>query len=328
MKYPMLANYVTFKRVADSRLGDYCEAYNYLTDEKSRLDLRSVSFARKLNGKRDPYKIDKRLSKRDVDVILRTLRFNDMLRDSLFLSKSVFDLMITVWKPKVTKSMRVTAFYLNFLLLFSWLPLLITGIALFVKNIGHINIDFIFTGFYTGLLLGMLLHEIGHAIATLGCGGKLFEMGLMMRLFIPGAYVLSDTEHIKSRFFRIQVHAAGVEANFALAGTALILCTLNYNISGFFYGMAMNNIILGLINSSFVSGLDGAHIISELIGGNINFFGKAKKIVRSKGIRKKLRKKGVNGRITIATSYIITGLQIFLPLIYIFEIVQVITCFL
>lgn len=323
----MLANYIRFKRISSDYAEDFCEAYNYLTDRRCKLDLRTAAFAHKLNGFRDPYKVDKRLSAEEVDDMLDTLNFYEIVRDKRFISKSVIDFMMTVWRPKVTQSMRVAAFFLNHLLLISWLPVLVIGILLFSKNMYMIDDDYMLIGVYLGTLVGLVLHEIGHAVATLGCGGKLFEMGVMMRLFIPGAYVLSDLKHVKSRFYRIQVHAAGVETNFGLVGISLILSTMCYSFGGIFLGAAISNLILALVNSTFANGLDGAHIIGELLCGDLDFVDKARKIVKSKRVRNRFKRKGINGRVTIAVSYIIIGLQIFLPMIYIFNIMQVIKCF-
>lgn len=328
MSYPMLANYIRFKRKSSDYAEDFCEAYNYLTDIRCKLDLKTAAFARKLNGFRDPYRVDKRFTRAEVDDMLDTLSFYGIVRDRRFLSKSIFELMMTVWKPKVTQSMRIAAFFLNYLLLISWLPLLIAGILLLNQNMYMIDDDYMLAVVYLGTLVGLALHEIGHAIATLGCGGRLFEMGIMLRLFMPGAYVLSDLKCVKSRFYRIQVHAAGIETNFSLVGMSLILSAVCYNFGGIFLGAAISNLILALVNSTFVNGLYGAHIIGELLCGDLDFIDKARKIVKSKRVRNRFIRKGINGRVTIAISYIITVLQIFLPLIYIFNIMQVIKCFL
>lgn len=324
----MLANYVSFKKVSNDYEEDFCEVYNYLTDRRCRIDLKTAAFARKLNGTRDPYKVDKRFTKEEVDDMLEILNYYDILRDKRFVSKSIFALMITVWKPKVNQTVRVVAFFLNHLLLSSWLPLLVIGMIVFEKNMYIVNDNYIFVGVYLGLLLGLALHEIGHAIATLSCGGKLFEMGVMLRIFIPGAYVLSDLNRVKSRFYRIQVHAAGVETNFSIVGISLILSVLLYRNGGIFLGAAFSNLILALINSTFVNGLDGAHIIGELLCGDMDFINKAKKIVHSKRIRSNFKRIGINGHATVAISYIMVGLQVFLPVFYIFDIIQVIRCFL
>lgn len=327
MGYPMLANYVRFKRISPDYTEDFCDVYNYLTDRKTKIDLKTAAFARKLNGFRDPYKVDKRFTREEVDKMLKTLTFHGIVRDRRFISKSIVDLMITIWRPKVTKTMRVVAFFLNSLLLISWLPLLITGILMFVKNKDMIGFDHMLIGLYLAIPLGLSLHEIGHAIATLGCGGRLFEMGVMMRFFIPGAYVLSDLKCVKSRFYRIQVHAAGVETNFGLVGISLILSSLFYNNGVIFLGAAFSNLILALVNSTFANGLDGAHIIGELLCGDVDFINKAKEILHSKSVRRRFKRKGITGNATIVVSYIIVVLQIFLPVLYIFDIMQVIRCF-
>lgn len=57
----------------------------------------------------------------------------------------------------------------------------------------------ILLGYGLGIGGGVICHEISHAIACLGYGGKFFEAGVMMKGIMPGAYVLIDDFGIKSR---------------------------------------------------------------------------------------------------------------------------------
>ena len=117
-----------------------------------------------------------------------------------------------------------------------------------------------------GLLAGLFLHELAHAMACMAYGGYVFEIGVMLKLVFPGAYVMMDTRPITGRLKRAQVSAAGIEANLLLAGLALF-CAVHFPGSSLslFY-TALFNTELALVNLLLVDGLDGAGIMAELLG--------------------------------------------------------------
>lgn len=324
MKYPTLANWIRFKQISD----DEFEIIDLLHDEKIQTDVNTVWFARQLNGKRNPYQIDKNKSKEDVDLLLGELEAENVIRDKRFFSKFFLFLLVTVWRPKVTPIFRMVSFIINGLLLISFLPLLAFSIFYFLYFTYDINFGYMVVGSVVGMLIGLVMHELGHMFACLAYGGRVFEVGVMLQfLLMPGAYVLMNESNIKKRMKRVQVSAAGIEMNLVLTAIFLILSARFEVLSGFFLGAAIQNVFLALLNLTLVDGFDGMAIMSELLGVEY-VVSKAKRITKSKFKRKKLEKDGVSGKATIAVCYALRGIQIALPLIFALNIMGVITWFL
>ena len=324
MKYPTLANWIRFKQISD----DEFEIIDLLHDEKFQTNVYTVWFARQLNGKRNPYLIDKSKSKEDVDLLLGKLEAENVIRDKRFFSKFFLFLLVTIWRPKITEKFRVASFIINGLLLISFLPLLAFSILYFLYYTYDINFDYMIVGSVAGMLIGLILHELGHMFACLAYGGRVFEVGVMLQfLLMPGAYVLMNESNIKKRMKRVQVSVAGIEMNLLLTAIFLIFSARFESLSGFFLGVAIQNVFLALLNLTLVDGFDGMAIMSELLGVEC-IVSKAKRITQSKLKRKKLEKDGISGKATIAVCYALRGIQIALPLIFALNIVGVITWFL
>ncbi len=322
MKYSVLANWIRFKPITDD---DYI-IYNLLNNQRLKTDRYMVWFARQLNGKTDPYKIDPRLFKEDVDLILAELKDNEIIRDPRFVSKSLWALLITVWQPRVTANFRMISFFINGLLLISWLPLLIFSIFYFADNIDIINTDYMTLGTFAGLFIGLFLHEIGHMLACLAYGGKVFELGAMFLMFLPGAYVMMNERNIKTRMKRVQVSAAGVEMNLVLTALFLIFAVKFESVSGFFLGMAIQNGFLALVNMMFITGFDGSKIMGELLGTE-NLIDGTSEIVSSRFRKRTLKKDGIPGIFTIVVCYIFKAIQISLPVLVLLNVMGVILWF-
>lgn len=323
MKYPALANWIRFKKVSY----DTYEIHDLIHESIFETTEYWVWFAKQLDGKTNPYRIDREMPREKIDRMLKAFKENDVIRDSRFLSKSLLSTLFTVWTPNVTKKMRRVSYVLNALLLISVIPMLVFSIFYFVNYIGDISMDYIISGSLIGMLLGMIMHEMGHMIAGLAYGGQVFEVGAMFQFLIPGAYVLMSQENIKQRMKRIQVSAAGIEMNLLLTAIFVILSVQFEVLSGFFLGAAINNALLAFLNLTFVDGFDGMSIIGELLGVE-ELVSKAKRITKSKWKRSKLQKDGVSGNATIVACYIFKVIQIALPLIIAVNIIGVISCFL
>lgn len=324
MKYPTLANWIRFKKVSENEY----EIVDLLHDEKIQTDAYTVWFARQLNGKRNPYLIDKGKLKKDIDLLLRELEAENVIRDKRFFSKFFLFLLVTVWRPKITENFRIASFIINGLLLISFLPLLAFSILYFLYYTYDINFDYMIIGSIAGMLIGLVMHELGHMFACLAYGGRVFEVGVMLQfLLMPGAYVLMNESNIKKRMRRVQVSAAGIEMNLFLTAIFLILSARFETLSGFCLAAAIQNVFLALLNLTFVDGFDGMTIMSELLGVEC-IVSKAKRITKSKYKRKRLAKDGISGKATIAVSYILRGVQIALPLIFALNIMGVISWFL
>ncbi len=322
MKYPTLANWIRFKRISE----DEYEIVDLLHDKKIKSDAYTVWFVRQLNGKRNPYRIDKNKSKEDIDSLLDKFVTKEIIRDRRFLSKNILQTLITVWKPCITPNLRLFSFIINFLMLISFIPLILFSVVYFFLCVNDISMDYIIFGSISGLLVGLALHELGHMVACLAYGGRIFEVGIGLNFFLPCAYVLMNETPIKKRMRKAQVSAAGIEANLILASICLILATHIESLSGFLLGAAIQNIFLAFLNLTLIDGFDGMSIMNEILGTEC-IVEKVKRVTKSKRLKKRLKKDGVSGQATIFACYILRTIQVGLPLVVLLNIVGVITWF-
>ena len=80
MNKPILANWIRFKKISDNEY----KIINLLYDEEIAADAYTVWFARQLNGKRNPYQIDRNKPKKDVALLLDELEAENIIRDKRF----------------------------------------------------------------------------------------------------------------------------------------------------------------------------------------------------------------------------------------------------
>lgn len=323
MSYPKLANWIRFKKISDK---EYI-VYDLMNNESLILDAYLVWFAGKLDGSVDPYTIDNRLTKNEVEHILSELKEKNVIRTGRLLNKSLVQVLFTLWQPKFTDIHRIIAFLLNGLLMISVLPLSVFSAYRFISDFNDLNADYIFWGMFTGVITGLIFHEFGHMISCLGYGGRVFEVGVGLQYLIPCAYVLINEKNIKNRLRRVQVSAAGVEMNLVLADICMLIAAKSQTVSGFLIGMIIQNILLAIVNLTFINGFDGMAIMNELLGVD-NFVEKAKRLLKNKSKKKELAKSGFAGKATIAACYLIRSVQISLPLFVIVDVLGGILCFL
>ena len=219
LRYPTVKPWIAYHRVSD----DEYEIENEIVPEKNdeeplRLPGYLVDFMQKLDGKTNPYKIDPSIDKRAVRAYLRFLSNKGYLRGGVRnrdVGRLAFSIVKFDGKPKKNK----TAVYLNSFLSLSWIPILICGIVLGVKawNNYYVFGDTYMIGLLFGLLIGLSLHETGHAIAAKAYGAPVYEIGIRISL-IPAAYTLMKETAVKNRLKRTHIYAAGAETNFLFAG--------------------------------------------------------------------------------------------------------------
>lgn len=323
MKYPMTNNWLSYRRISDYEY----EVTDNLDDSVYTMGRTIAKFAKRLNGETNPYHIDPSLSREDVKSMLSELHKHDLLRSSRVLESSFGSFLYTIWIPRWTPFLRIFAFLMNNLLLLLWLPSLVFGIYVFIKNILVIDVEISLTGYLFGLLVGICAHELAHAFAGISYRAKVFEFGIGVQNFMPCAYTLLESSHCK-RQQRIQINAAGVEANFLMTGVCLLICAVFPRLSALFYSAALINVNLGVLNLLCLDGLDGMSILSDVIGVDmVLFLDNAKRVVCSKRRRVKLQKKGLWGHAIILTSYIVVFSQIGFPLLLLINIGGIISCF-
>lgn len=322
MSYPVLANWIRFRRISENEF----EIIDLLFDKRFKCSEKTFLFLRQLDGKRNPYEIDENMSEEEMDALLKRLEEKTIIRHKRFLSTYFLNLLVTVWQPHVTKGLRVASVFINGILLFSWIPMLFISLVTLSDIFNEFTFDYFWFGNIFGLLIGLILHEFAHVFACLAYGGYVFEIGITIHLFMPGAYVLMSESYIKKRMQRVQVSAAGIEMNLLLTAIFLILSAEFHSLSGFFLGAAMQNALCVLLNMVFIDGFDGTVIIGELLGtGEIICMSKI--VTKSKFEKNRLKKGGIQGKATLMVCYIMRLFQVVLPLIFALNIWGIATCF-
>lgn len=322
MSYPMLVNWAEIKKVNRDKavVKDGFDGACYT------LDGYTAWFASKLDGKTDPYKIDRRLSDDEVEELLDELDDMDLLRCRRVLVRDFPELYLTLWIPRESIAFRIAGFIFNKLLLLLWLPVFVISIfCFFNSSAAHISDEYMILGNIIGLIMGAAIHEFSHMFACLAYGGRVFEIGFFINGIFPGGYTLMNVLNIKKRMHRVQISAAGIESNFLLAGIVLFLVPCSGVLSGLFLQIAVVNIFLATLNLLMIDGVDGMAIIGELLGID-DLADKAKMIKKSKAKKRKIARKGITGKLTVAVCYIISVVKIAIPIVLILNVVELILC--
>lgn len=199
------------------------------------------------------------------------------------------------------------------------------GVLVFINGLyrGMSGDGGLWRGYLLGGISGLIFHEMAHAAAGLAYGGKIFEFGVMLHYFLPGAYVCIDHDEVKNRFQRVQIHAAGIEMNLFLSGLFMCLSCLEWFNGWTLLYASIYNLVIAVLNSLLIDGLDGMNIFSALLGVE-DFVGKSKRLVKSRRKRRKLREKGISGYAVIAVCYFIAIFQMAVPIILFVNIVSLI----
>ncbi len=98
-----------------------------------------------------------------------------------------------------------------------------------------------------------LIHELAHALAVRRFGGSVTQVGVMFLVFVPMPYVdASQVNAFRSHGVRALVTAAGIMAEFAIAGVAMILWAEAD--PGMWRAILFNTILLCTISTIFFNG--------------------------------------------------------------------------
>lgn len=260
-RYPKINNWLVFSRTEN---GKY-EVLDPINGELYTFEGQIARFARRLDGSTDPYSISDYLTDQEVTSFLRELDKHSLLRRSRVMNTSSGEMYCTLWTPKEGKRVSLAPI-LNQLLLLLFFPVFAAGTYFFFRTRPLLSGEMTFLNAVIGVVVGMMLHELAHMNASISYGGRVFEMGIFLKVPFPGAYVLMDTSPVRGELKRAQINAAGIEANLLLAGIMFFLATiLSWNSKSFFY-IAFLNTELAVVNLLLIDGLDGAGIISALLG--------------------------------------------------------------
>ena len=330
-KYPAMANWVVLKKSKGKII-----ARNAAIDEEIELSNRQAKYLTMLNGDRNPRKIEGFTSTECI-TYMHLFENMMMLRQPGRTQEVGADTIHTIFIPdKLRKTNSVVQKILNFLLLMSFVPVFVVGCISLLNSYDDIGYEHIFLGLVGGTLIGTMFHELAHATACLSFSGRWLELGWMWSGLFPGAYVMIDDYHVKGRLKKLQIHLAGVEMNFLVAGICFMLAAsisvnngLLADYSGMFFYAGYQNIFLGLLNLCFYNGLDGEHAIATLLGRPMGM-SEAKKIISNQIWHRKKAKEywneygTTNGTAKLCVSSMLLVNQIIVPLIILSDIGMVI----
>lgn len=306
-RHPEIVRTLTYKRLDADRV----EVKENFSDNLYEVSVHSARLMQKLDGKTDPYTIPTPMEREEVEELLLFLKEHDLLqRRRLRLVFPLYVLLPLVQMKRI-KLVRLLACLSNWILMLTWIPMLLAGIVCY----DFWQYDMEFNGLGWGLALGyasgLVLHELGHAFACYSYKARVYEMGVgLMLLLCPIFYVMLKADDARKRMQRIQIYAAGIETNFWLCGLYLICATVLFPAwGGLFLEAAMVNALLGGTNLLCMVGLDGGKILSELLGDSYLFWSS---IVVMFGVeeRKKIARKGITGYAIIAMYFLLGLMQI------------------
>lgn len=267
MDYPHINNFLQFTNHNNGS----CTAVNYLTKEEFSMSQELAEALRGMNGKRSLASFfydDDDLDGTDWEGLEEDLLEMDLLRRSRVDKSWLGSIRIALWMSRGNcgKSLYGKAAVLHTIVKYLWLPVLIAGIiscflqrSLFYYYIDYFDDSFWMTVIciFMGFLAGLLLHELSHAASALVYGAPLFEIGVGFILFLPCAYVIYDDSVIKNPEKALHTVLAGVEMNYLLAGTLMILQVIFPVCAGILFYPVLINMILGTVNLFATGPLDG-----------------------------------------------------------------------
>lgn len=195
------------------------EIYDVIAEDTVTISSKEAKRLLKLDGMTDPALVYPEYSKAELKKLLYTYEDYGYIRTDRFVVKEFPEFIYSLVFPKVTKELRMFCKILNLILMVIWPVLLFVGIKhylldgdLYLHDINYVSFQ-LGIGMICGILFGSIFHECGHAISGVAYGGDICEMGVMLHLLLPGAYVMLNDRKVKGRFQRIQIFAAGVEMN-------------------------------------------------------------------------------------------------------------------
>ncbi|MBR5093504.1 MAG: hypothetical protein IK095_00280 [Oscillospiraceae bacterium] len=316
---PLCHNCLVFRREGPDRILilDYAHQTAY------EADYAAARFLRRLDGRTDPYTIDPSFSRGEVDELLEELEALQLLRHGPVLERSFGTICLTLWRVRPTRRLRALGRAWNALLGALWAPVFTLGLLLFLRDLPMGGSDRLLPGYLLGLLPGLLLHELGHLMAALAYGAHVFEMGVMIRNFLPGAYVSMDPSPVRSSLRRAQIDAAGLEAQALLTGLFLCLACAFPSHGCSFFCAAMANVTMVLINSGTAAGMDGGEILAELLGCP-DLVARSRRLLRSRRLRRELWESDPDAPAILALCALVQALRAGLPLALIWSSLEVI----
>ena len=260
MKYPYVSNTIRVESENENEV----QIYNFITDYHLTLNREDYDFLMKLDGHTDPYSLSN--DREYVEDFMEFLESERLIRTSRFLV-ALPSIYFALWSPKENGWLQKHAPFLNRCILILVPICLYLGIRHFkYGDLGSAPVYF--SGFILGAICGIILHELGHAIAALAYKGTVYEMGIGIHSLMPGAYTFIDKNKSTSTLQCVQINLAGLEMNAIVTGIFLLLTRIPYCSSFFFAGAIANGYLMALNLTGNVL-VDGFDAMTELLGVKI-----------------------------------------------------------
>lgn len=158
------------------------------------------------------------------------------------------------------------------------------------------------------LLIGCLLHELGHGLCAAAMGGTTGEMGVFTLLCVPvGFYLTYQEAPNSSRFARFAVAVSGVCMNVLTALLCFLLCGHAGALDDALLLGGINNLILVIFNLLPCRTLDGTAAL-EAITGIPDIHRRALAFLLSAKERRNLLRRRPGQAAPILGAYLIAGL--------------------
>lgn len=314
MKYPRRSPYLIYKRVGK----DEYKVENYLYSEAYRVDFVTTAFLRQLDGRHNPYALLPKCDKEYVRKLLRNLKDCNLLApEKKLLTLGIGRCMYPLMYCYPGKIQKLLAEVWNLLLMILFIPMLIKGMCIYGSGSFSVYMQSkneLYLGMLIGVSVGISLHELSHSCAGLTYGGHLFEIGIGTYFFIPMGYVLLDNTHIKNRFHRIQIYAAGVEMNLLLYGVFMRLVPTGFISPFVMYVAAFENLGLAILNMLPLDRVDGIKILSIILRKK-DLLKHAKTMIK----RRKYYRRNPRKIVAVSAAYALVGFQVVIPILFVCE---------
>ena len=103
------------------------------------------------------------------------------------------------------------------------------------------------------IVVSVVLHEIGHALACIAEGGSIHHVGVLSFAVLPGAFVNMDLERV-AHWGRVRIFCAGIWHNILICAVCLLLRHEEINLSGVLFEKDQGLSVTSIDSSSSISG--------------------------------------------------------------------------
>lgn len=264
--------------------------------------------------------------------VLPFLKKNKIVRTTRFVCNGLFNRFILIRVGRVSRKAVSVCKILN-----SALPVLsavLFAISVILMISCGFRIESAFNGWlFCGLVMcSVSLHEIGHLIAGISYGYKIYDVGISLFGVLPtGAYVSHKDKKDAKKSEKIQFALAGVEMNALAAAVFTIAAVCSTANSLTLISAAVMNVIISAANLLPAGGLDGEFVLGAVCGLDNKLGETAKEWLSDKRLRRELLSYGKPGYICLSIfsiSYLskilyfmLTGIDILTIVIWSFDFI-------